>query len=137
MRLLNERRVARPGFTLIELLIVMMVILLLAGLLTGAVMKIRGLGPATFTRANLRSLKSKLDGQWKAVRDKALTEPMDRLPAQNQTWLLNMTPTTTSLADRQTRAKYVIQRLRRAFPDNFADAVQPASASNPLPPLPQ
>jgi len=140
MRNLSKQRAGRPGFTLVELLVVIAIIAILLALVAAGIMKFREVGPKNFTRTQLRSIKSKLDKQWKDVRDKAQTDP---IPSQYLTAIQNsLVPPASGPADPRVRARYVEFRLQRAFPRTFQEAVGVGAnaptlgnppAANPLP----
>jgi prepilin-type N-terminal cleavage/methylation domain-containing protein len=115
----HEPRTRRVGFTLPELLVVIAIIAVLVGLISAAVIRFMVVGPKTATRASIRSITSKLNAQWQAVRDKADKE---NIPS-------GLLPTVQSAANstisQVVRAQYVALRLRQAFPQTFAEALKP------------
>src|SRR5262245_45515951 len=96
----------RRGFTLIEILVVIAIIAVLVSLTTAAVGKFMHTGPRLATRATLNTASSKLATQRKAVLDAARTEP---------------------LPSGFTRDQYVQARMAQAFPQTFAQALNPGS----------
>jgi prepilin-type N-terminal cleavage/methylation domain-containing protein len=113
------------GFSIVELLVVMAIIAVLAGLTSAAIVKWLSLGPRNTTRAVLKSIKSKLDTQWEAVRDAASRD--SGLEFQG------FKATMPGQSNDAIRAAYIQAKLMQAFPTTFAEALNPA----PLAPLPQ
>jgi len=125
VRVTQPRRLARvpgrAGFTLPELLVVISILAILALLSTAVVLNFGNTGPQKATQAQLRSIKSKLDTQWKAVRDKAQEEPIPPTLLSSVQTLAGA----TSPADPRVRAKYIELKLTQAFPQSIAEALNP------------
>src|SRR5256885_307282 len=85
----NLRPTARGGFTLVELLVVLSIIAVLVALTMAGVAKFGETGPRTATRSNLSKILTAINGQWKAVRDKAgaPSEPMTSTVGNNNLFL--------------------------------------------------
>jgi prepilin-type N-terminal cleavage/methylation domain-containing protein len=118
----------RRAFTLIELLVVLAIISLLVALTTAGIMKFMDTGPQSATRVQLRSLISKLDAQWKAVRDEAQREPIPDLTFN--TIKASLTAPNNTGAD--VRKAYVNAKLVQAFPQSMAEALKPDGTRNAI-----
>jgi Tfp pilus assembly protein PilE len=127
-------RRTRPGISLMELLIVVAIIIILASMALSGVMNFIRTGPRVVTRNTLKSLKAKLDNQWKAVRDRAQSETiLSSVEADIIAWYAAQpTPVTLTGSDPRVRAKYIEMKLAQAFPENFKEALAPSSASGGL-----
>jgi prepilin-type N-terminal cleavage/methylation domain-containing protein len=117
----------RRAFTLIELLVVIAIIALLVSLTTAGIMKFMDTGPQTATRTELRSIKSKFDTQWKAVRDEAFREP---IPDATFAAIKAVLPAAAN-APSNVRNEYVSQKLIQAFPQSIKEALNPPAAYQP------
>ena len=108
----SERK--RPGFTLVELLVVISIIILMITLTLGAIVKFRDVGPRVATKSNLKSIKAKLDAQWKAVLDKARTDTIPTAVAATLAF---------PVSDPRGRAQYIQLKLEQAFPVSFSEVM--------------
>lgn len=144
-----RHRQRRAGFTLVEILMVVAIIAILMGLLTGASVKYIEVQQRSNTQATLDKAESQLKKVWSQVKDQAYKEkihdgqvydPVTNIAKYDpkddtQSWLMNnlVGQGDTNIAGRM-RIIYVKLRLRQAFPMNFNEALfPPVGNSGPCP----
>lgn len=125
MEFATTRRRRRPGFTLVELMVVLTILLILAALTAGAVVRYITVQEQANTETAIRKLSQLLDTARKGLVSKANAEPIpDALKAQIDA--------VSGGNPERTRVIYIKLRLKQTFPTSFAEALSPA----PLAPLP-
>jgi prepilin-type N-terminal cleavage/methylation domain-containing protein len=110
----NLRRTA--GFTLVELLVVFAIIAILAALTATAVFKVISVQQSNNTQLTIKTLSSLLDKNWAAViRD----HQTDRIP--------DSVMAIAGFEERRARVIWIKLNLKKEFPMNLTEAVNPVS----------
>ncbi len=128
----HDHSPVRPSFTLVELLVVLGIILLLASLTSGAVLKLIGVQQRYNTITGLKMVNAKSNTQWQNVYEKAQNDNS----VQESNWIQSWQTANPGQLPTAARAAYVQTMQVQAFPVSFREALIPDPTYGVIQPWP-
>jgi Tfp pilus assembly protein PilE len=128
----HDHSPVRPSFTLVELLVVLGIIILLASLTSGAVLKLIGVQQRYNSLTGLKMMLAKANTQWQNVYEKAQNDNS----VQESNWIQSWQTANPGQLPTAARAAYVQTMQVQAFPVTFNEALNPDPTYGVIQPWP-